>query len=305
MANESAGLYYTEQHSPALRFSYKVKKVIFSGKTEYQKVDIVDLEAYGKTLFLDQKIQSALVDEYIFHESLVHPALFTHPLPKKVLIIGGGEGATLREVLKHGTVEEVTMVDIDGELVELCKTHLPEWHRGAFEDPRSHILYGDARQFLFEREETFDVIVSDLTEPLEEGPSQLLFTKEFYTKVWERLSEDGIIAIQSASGDPVYADFVASLVKTLEGIFPIVRVCWAFTWSFSMPWTFTIASKRYDPIHLSEEGVGERMASRAISGLRYYSPEIHRAMFVLPPYLKEILKKGRFLTDKDPYIYPE
>ncbi len=305
MRMEPVGLYYTEQHSPALRFSYRVRRVLFSGETRYQRVDIVELDAYGKSLFLDWKIQSALVDEYMFHESLVHPVLFTHPSPKRVLIVGGGEGATLREVLKHRTVERATMVDIDGELVELCKAYMPEWHRGAFEDPRSRIVYGDARQFLFDRDETFDVIVSDLTEPLGEGPSQLLFTEEFYRKAFERLSGDGMIAIQSASGDPVYADFVASVVKTLEGIFPIVRVCWAFIWSFSMPWVFTLASKRYDPFHLSEKEVEERMVSRGVSGLQYYSPEIHKAMFVLPPYLKEILKKGRVLTDKDPYVYPE
>ncbi len=302
--DQPVGLYYTEQHSPALRFNYKVKEVIFSGKTAFQKVDIVHLDAYQKTLFLDGKIQSALVDEYIFHESLVHPALFTHPSPERVLIAGGGEGATLREALKHG-VKEVTMVDIDGELVELCKTHLPEWHQGAFEDPRTRLVYGDARRFIFETDGTYDVILSDLTEPLEEGPSQFLFTEEFYRKARERLSEDGIIAIQSASGDPLYADFVASIVKTLEGIFPVVRVCWAFTFSFSMPWVFTIASKRYDPLEIREKEVEERMASRGISGLRYYSPEMHRAMFVLPPYLKEILKKGRVLTDRDPYVYPE
>ncbi len=301
----ATGLYYVEQHSASLRFAYRVKRPIFSGKTRFQKVDIVELDVFGKTVFLDEKIQSAEVDEYIFHEALVHPALVAHPSPRRVMIAGGGEGATLREVLKHRTVERAVMVDIDGEFVELCKTHLPEWHRGAFEDPRSEVIYDDARRYIFEEGVQFDVVISDLTEPLEEGPSQLLFTREFYGKVFDRLSEDGILVVQSASADPVYADFVASVARTLEEIFPVVRVYWAFILSFQMPWAFTLASKRVDPALILEKEVEDRLEERGVSGLRYYSPELHPAMFRLPVYLRDLLSRGRVLTDAQPYVYPD
>lgn len=301
----ATGLYYLEQHSPSLRFAYRVRRPIFSGKTRFQKVDIVELDVFGKTVFLDEKIQSAEVDEYIYHESLVHPALVAHPHPRRVFIAGGGEGATLREVLRHRTVERAVMVDIDGEFVDLCKVHLPEWHRGAFEDPRTEVLIDDARKFVFETDETFDVVISDLTEPLEEGPSQLLFTREFYAKVLERLSDEGMLVVQSASADPVYADFVASVARTLEDLFPVVRVYWAFVFSFQMPWSFVVASRKVDPALLVEKEIRERLAARGVEGLRYYSPELHPAMFRLPVYLRKLLEKGRVLTDREPYVYPD
>ncbi len=301
----ATGLYYVEQHSPSMRFAYRVRRPIFSGKTRFQKVDIVELDVFGKTVFLDEKIQSAAVDEYIYHESLVHPVLVAHPAPRRVFVAGGGEGATLREILRHNTVERAVMVDIDGEFVDLCRVHLPEWHQGAFEDPRVEVIHDDARKYLFDTEEVYDVVISDLTEPLEEGPSQLLFTREFYAGVLDRLSPDGMLVVQSASADPVYADFVASIARTLEELFPVVRVFWAFVFSFQMPWSFVVASRRVDPALLVEKEVEDRLRERGVEGLRYYSPELHPAMFRLPAYLREVLQKGRVLTDQDPYVYPD
>lgn len=302
----ATGLYYVEQHSSSLRFAYRVRRPIFSGRTRFQKVDILELDVFGKTVFLDEKIQSAEVDEYIYHETLIHPALVAHPHPRRVFIAGGGEGATLREILRHNSVERAVMVDIDGEFVELCKTHLPEWHQGAFEDPRTTVIYEDARKFVFETDETFDVVISDLTEPLEEGPSQLLFTREFYARILERLAPDGMLVVQSASADPVYADFVASVARTLEDLFPIVRVYWAFVFSFQMPWSFVVASREVDPALILEKEVARRLEERGVTGLKYYSPEIHPAMFRLPVYLRDLVeKKGRVLTDENPYVYPD
>ena len=301
----ATGLYYVEQHSPSMRFAYRVRHPIFSGRTRFQKVDIVELEVFGKTVFLDEKIQSAAVDEYIYHESLVHPALVAHPAPRRVFVAGGGEGATLREILRHNTVERAVMVDIDGEFVDLCRVHLPEWHQGAFDDPRVEVIHDDARKYLFDTEEVYDVVISDLTEPLEEGPSQLLFTREFYAGVQERLAPDGMLVVQSASADPVYADFVASIARTLEELFPVVRVYWAFVFSFQMPWSFVVASRRVDPALLVEKEVEVRLRERGVKGLRYYSPELHPAMFRLPAYLRYLLRNGRVLTDRNPYVYPD
>lgn len=305
MSDMPTGIYYLEQQSPDLRFGYRVDRVIYSGKTRFQKVDIVETRAFGKTLFLDEKIQSAAVDEFIFHEALVHPAMVVHPHPRKVWIAGGGEGATLREVLRHNTVERAVMVDIDGELVELCKRHMPEWGAGAWEDARTEVVIGDARGYLFETDERYDVLIFDLTEPLEEGPSQLLFTEEYYRQAHEVLTEDGVLVVQSASADPVYLDFAASIRTTLRRIFPKVETYWAFVFSFQIPWAFTLASRSPD-ILLDPREVARRLEARGVTGLRYYHSRMHEAMFVLPGYLEEgLAKRGRVIRDAEPFVWPD
>ena len=143
-------------------------------------MEIMETASYGKVLVLDARIQSSVADDFIYHEVLVHPVMMLHPRPESVLVIGGGEGATLREILKYGSVKRAVMVDIDQEVVEACKIHLPELHQGAFEDPRVAVLHEDARGWLESTSERFDVAIVDLTEPLEAGPACLLFTREFY-----------------------------------------------------------------------------------------------------------------------------
>ncbi|MCP2521119.1 fused MFS/spermidine synthase, partial [SCandidatus Aminicenantes bacterium Aminicenantia_JdfR_composite] len=216
------GIWFIQKYTDNATFQYLVKEIYFSGKTKYQKVDIVQVFLFGKSLFLDDKIQSAEVDEFVYHEALVHPAMIAHPNPEKILIIGGGEGATLREVLKHTTVKKAIMVDIDEELVKLCAKHMPEWSNGAFEDSRTEVIFDDARKFIENTDQKFDVIISDLTEPLEQGPSIYLFTREFYKKIYNILNENGVLVVQSGSADPYYNCFFASVYKTLEEIFPLV-----------------------------------------------------------------------------------
>jgi len=297
------GIWFIEKFTDDMLYCYKAEEIYFSGKTQFQKVDIVKLGIFGKTLFLDNKIQSAQIDEFIFHESLVIPALITHGSPAKVFIAGGGEGATLREVLKANSVQRAVMVDIDGELVELCKKYLPEWAAGAFDDPRAKVVAGDAKDYIWKTEEKFDVFISDLTEPLEGGPSVYLFTKEFYKRVYEILSENGVLAVQSGSADPFYNVFFASIVKTLSEVFPYVRPYWAFILSFNMPWGFTLASKKQDPLLLVEAEVEERLRKLGIGSLKYYSAKLHQGMFALPPYLLEAIEKARVMTDERPFIW--
>ncbi|HHF52855.1 MAG TPA: polyamine aminopropyltransferase [candidate division WOR-3 bacterium] len=298
---ESSQLWYEEPFTEGLRFLYRVKSIIYRGRSKFQNIDILDLEAFGKTLFLDGKIQSAEIDEYIYHEALVHPAMLLHPEPKKVLILGGGEGATLREILKH-PVEEVYMVDIDGELVEACRKYMPEWPNGAFEDKRTRLIIDDARNFVFETDKKFDVVISDLTEPLEEGPSKLLFTEEFYRKVKEILSHQGIIAVQSGSADPLYGFFFNSVYKTLKQIFPEVKQYLTFVFSFQMLWGFTLASKDLEINFENKETFYNRIKSRKIQ-LEYIDPEILPSLFVLPKYLDKLRDKGVIIKDEKPFIW--
>ncbi len=297
------GLWFREIFTDNLIFGYRVKRVLYSGQSRFQKIDILDLYAYGKTLFLDNKIQSAQIDEHIYHEALVQPAMFTHPEPKSALIIGGGEGATLREVLKHGSIEKAVMVDIDGELVDASRKYLPEWSDGAFDDSRTELIIDDARKYIFETDEKFDVVISDLTEPLEGGPSKYLFTKEFYNRVNDILTESGVLVVQSGSAVQMYNDFAASVYRTLGEIFPAVGIYTVYIESFQMLWAFTIASRKERPEDLSEEVLNIRMKSRGVENLRFYLPKYHRGLFYIPRYLDEKLSEGRVLTDADPYIW--
>ncbi|MGD2246045.1 MAG: polyamine aminopropyltransferase [Candidatus Aminicenantes bacterium] len=282
---------------------FKIDELHFREKTDHQYVECFTNQYLGKVLFLDEKIQSAQVDEYIYHESLVHPALITHPSPRKTLILGGGEGATLREVLKHSPVEKATMVDIDKRLVELCQEYLPEWSEGAFSSPKVDLVYGDARRFVEKTQKKFDVIISDLTEPLEKGPSVYLFTEEFFTRIFEILEESGLFVLQAGSTDPVYDQFYCSLAKTLERVFPLVRPFWTFVLSFGLPWGFILASRSEDPMKLAEDEISAIIRNRKIRKLKFYHPGLHRGYFALPLYLMEDLKEGKILTDKKPFIW--
>lgn len=303
MAEEE--LYYTELFSPGYVRKFKVEKVFFKGRTKHQHVECFSNALFGKILFLDRQIQSAQIDEFIYHESLVHLAMMTHPKPQKILILGGGEGATLREVYRHSDVKGITMVDIDEELVSICKEYLPEWSEGAYEDRRTNLVFGDARRFVEDGENSYDIIISDLTEPLKKGPSVRLFTLEFYEKIDSLLDETGIFVMQAGSTDPSYYKFFASSAKTLASIFPIVRPYWTFVFSFAGPWGFIIASKKEDPLDLKEKNLKKRADTRRVQGLKFYNERLHSSFFSLPGYLLKGLEKGRVLTDQKPFIWKQ
>lgn len=301
MAEE--GFYFVERCTEHFLRSIKIDRVLYEGYTPYQFVQIVYNRLLGKTLFLDRKMQSAEIDECVFHESLVHPALVAHPDPIDVLILGGGEGATLREALRHGCVRKATMVDIDRKLVRLCEEFLPGWSRGAFSDARARVVFGDAQVFLKKCRSTFDVVISDLTEPIPGGPSVSLFTLEFFQRIQKALRKGGVFVLQAGSADVYYYQFFLSLVRTLQEVFPVVRPYWAYMFSFGMPWGFVTASAEVDPLETQEKELRERLRTRKVRNLRYYHPGLHRGMFALPLYLIKGMKKAKVLTDKQPFIW--
>src|SRR5581483_1050265 len=180
--------WYVEEFSPAEQHHHALTRAFYAGKTPFQSVGVVESPVFGKMLILDGDTQSAQLDERIYHESLVHPALAAANDREQVLILGGGEGATLREALRCPFVRRATMVDIDGEVVDLCKRYLPEWSAGAFEDPRGHVIIGDALAFLKSDREKYGVVISDLTEPLEDSPSNPLFNDDVFADIKARLT---------------------------------------------------------------------------------------------------------------------
>lgn len=304
--SQATGITIAETHTTAATWLYQVEKMVLEGRTQYQTYQIAHVPRFGKSLFLDYNIQTSLMDEHIFHECMSQPAMTLHPNPRKVAICGGGEGATLREALAHNTVESAVMIDIDEELVDMVKVHMPEWHQGSFEDPRTTLLHMDARQYLVDNKgANFDVILSDLPNPHEDGPGQMLFTKEYFQICADAMSDDGVFAMQAGCANMNYPECMACCIKTLESMketFPFVRGYWGFVTTFFMPWGFVLASKTHDPALLDEAEIAARFAARGVS-TKYYTPRFHDAVFTLPDYLLQATQEARILTDAEPYVW--
>ena len=268
----------------------KFKKHVCSQKTRFQMVDIIDTQNLGRVVILDKKVQSAELDEFIYHEALVHPAMITHPNPKNVLILGGGEGATLREVLKHTTVQKVVMVDIDEEFVHLCKKYLKKWHRGSFKDKKVELLFLDAMEYMKKTECTFDIIIADISDPIEEGPALKIYTKEFYALVKKVLAPKGIFVTHATEVHyAMYKSTADNILNILNNIFPGVKLYFEYIPSFICLWGFALASLQYNPEKISSKTIERRLQKRKIKNLHYYNAEIHKRMFTLPACLKRFL----------------
>lgn len=283
---------------------HRIKKHLYSFKTRFQNVELIETHALGTVLVLDGKIQSAQKDEHIYHEMLVHPAMLSHPGPERVLVLGGGEGATLREVLKHPSVKKAVMVDIDRELVEFCKKHLKGWHRGALSEKRSRILFVDALDFVKKTSERFDVIISDLSDPVGGGPASLAYTKEFYGSLLRRLSPGGIFVTQAAEATMGIEDVHSSIRKTVEEVFPVTESYVEYVPSFASVWGFVAGSKTVSLKSADPRTLRRRLKERK-PALRHYNPETHARAFILPPALNAAIKKQKKVsTRKSPVSLP-
>ncbi len=283
------------------RMAYEVDRVVVHRQTAFQVVEIIDTVAFGRALFLDNDIQSALSDEFIYHEALVHPALVAHPAPRQVFIAGGGEGATLREVLRHNTVERVVMVDIDAEVVALCREHMPELAAGAFDDPRVELVHADARAYLQDRTDTYDCIIVDITAPFAGGPSYLLFTREFYALVHDRLTSDGVVVTQAQSSRADDLTECLAIAHTLAQVFPTTFVYEVFPPSFGEPWAFALGTKGRPPTALDAVTVDRVLQERGVGALRFYDGVLHEGLFATPKYIRDALQRfERVITDADP-----
>ena len=284
---------------------HSIEEVLYTGRTRFQSVEIICTGRFGRCLILDGKMQSSEVDEFIYHEALVQPAMIAHPCPETVFIAGGGEGATLREVLSHKTVKRAVMVDIDEEVIATCKRFLPNHSQGAFEDKRTELYHVDARDYLAKAKESFDIIIIDLPEPVEEGPAYLLYTREFYQIARDRLTGNGFISVQAGAASLTELFCLSSVNNTLKSVFPIVNPYQVDVPSFGGPWGFCVASMKLSPFLLSTEEIDERIASRSLSNLEAYDGLSHQGMFSLPKHLRrELAGTAKLITDKEPlYAY--
>jgi spermidine synthase len=296
--------WFIETTTPGDGHFHAIVRTIASARTAFQQADILETRGFGKLLVLDGRMQSSQGDEFIYHDALVHPGMLaTAEPPRTALVVGGGEGATLREVLAYPSIQRAVMVDIDGELVELCRRHLPEHHQGAFDDPRTELRHEDARAFLENTSERFDFISLDLTEPMEEGPACRLFSREFYTLVRDRLTPGGTMTMQAGMTKVGELAFFTAMCRTVSAAFPVVAPYQAFISCFGVPWGFLVATKGVDPRRIEPAAVDDAIAKRLRKPLRYWDGITHQHSFALPRFIREaVAADTRVVTDAAPLI---
>ncbi|MET0378585.1 MAG: polyamine aminopropyltransferase [Spongiibacteraceae bacterium] len=264
---------------------FDVREVLFERRTEHQHLVIFDSASFGRVMALDGVVQTTERDEFIYHEMLAHVPLFAHPAPKAVLIIGGGDGGLLREVLKHDAVERIVLVEIDSAVIDLCKRYFPQHSQGAFDDTRLEIVIGDGIDYVCSTEHRFDVVLSDCTDPI--GPGEVLFSSRFYEGVKHALNSGGIFAAQNGSA------FLQpeEITTTWQRLSPYFSDRWFFTAAvptyvgglMTLAWASDDAQLRA----LSLATLQTRFAHSNMA-TRCYNPEIHAASFALPQYVREL-----------------
>ncbi|MEK4566531.1 spermidine synthase [Alkalihalobacillus sp. FSL R5-0424] len=273
-------LWYTEKQTERFGITAKIKRTLHTEKTEFQQLDMIETEEFGNMLVLDGMVMTTEKDEFVYHEMVAHVPLFTHPNPKHVLVVGGGDGGVIREVLKHPSVEKATLVEIDGKVVEYSKKYLPTI-AGALDDERVDVQIADGFMHIAKSENEYDVIMVDSTEPV--GPAVKLFEKGFYEGISKALKEDGVFVAQT--DNPWFQqDLIRNVYSDIKEIFPITRVYTANIPTYpSGLWTFTIGSKTKDPLEVSEDRFHDIET-------KYYTKELHKAAFALPKFVADLLK---------------
>lgn len=277
-------LWYTEEHSPNVRFSIKVQQQLYSAQSPFQRIDILQAEEFGRFLTLDGLMMLTEKDEFIYHDMITHVPMATNPQIKKVLVIGAGDGGTVRELTRYQTIEQIDMVEIDEMVVEACRKYLPQT-AGKLDDPRVNLFFEDGLKFVRTKENAYDLIIVDSTDPF--GPGEGLFTKEFYGNCYKALTPDGILVNQHEN--PYYEEYAHSMHRAHQRIidfFPVCRVYQAHIPTYpSGHWLFGFASKKYDPVKDLNSTAWNKLGLKT----KYYNTELHKGCFALPNYVKELL----------------
>lgn len=273
-------LWFTEKQTATHGITSKITKTLHSEQTDYQKLDMIETDQFGTMLVLDGMVMTTDADEFVYHEMVAHIPLFTHPNPKKVLVVGGGDGGVIREVLKHPSVVKAILVEIDGKVIEYSKKYLPNI-AGELENARVEVQVDDGFMHIHNHKNEYDVIMVDSTEPV--GPAAKLFEKGFYQGIYEALTQEGIFVAQS-DNPWFHADLIKSVFADVKDIFPITRLYTANIPTYpSGLWTFTLGSKKYDPLQVETAQIPE-------IDTKYYTPELHRAAFALPKFVRDLTK---------------
>ncbi|WP_106341902.1 polyamine aminopropyltransferase [Laceyella sediminis] len=273
-------LWYTEKQTKNHGITTKINKTLYHDKSEFQTLDVIETAEFGNMLVLDGMVMTTDRDEFVYHEMITHVAMNTHPNPKRVLVVGGGDGGAIREILRYPSVEQAVLAEIDGKVIAASKQFFPKI-AGGLDDPRVDIQVADGIQHVRDNKGKYDVILVDSTEPV--GPAVGLFQKPFYEEIYEALKEDGIMVAQTES--PWFnRDLIRQVFRDISSTFPITRLYTASIPTYpSGLWSFTIGSKKYDPLAVDE-------AKLHRFDTRYYRPELHKALFSLPAFVLELLQ---------------
>ncbi len=277
-------LWFTENHTENVKFSIKVDKQLYSGQSEFQRIDVFDSAEFGKLLALDGYVMLTEKDEFIYHEMITHIPMAVHPNPENILIIGGGDGGAVKELIKYNSVKRIDVAEIDKAVIDVCRKYLPQTACG-FDDERVSIYYQDGLKYIRKCENEYDVIIVDSTDPF--GPGEGLFTKEFYGNCHKALKSDGILVNQQES--PFYEQDALAMQqahKRIAAIFEISRVYQAHIPTYpSGHWLFGFSSKKYHPINDLRDWESFNIDTR------YYNKNLHTGAFSLPNYVEKMLKE--------------
>ncbi|MDE5414653.1 spermidine synthase [Alkalihalobacterium chitinilyticum] len=273
-------LWFTEKQTDRFGITMKIKRTLHTEQTDFQKLDMVETEEFGNMLVLDGMVMTTQKDEFVYHEMVAHVPLFTHPNPENVLVVGGGDGGVIREVLKHPSVKKATLVEIDGKVIEYSKKYLPEI-AGMLDDARVEVKVDDGFMHIANSENEYDVIMVDSTEPV--GPAVNLFTKGFYAGISKALKGDGVFVAQT--DNPWFTpELITNVQRDVKEIFPITRLYIANIPTYpSGLWTFTIGSKKHDPIAIEDSRFHDIET-------KYYTKDLHKAAFTLPRFVEDLIK---------------
>ncbi len=281
-------LWYSEMHTEDVKFSIRITKQLLADKSEFQAIDVFESKEFGRFFTLDGLVMVTEKDEFIYHDMIVHVPMATNPKIKNVLVIGAGDGGTVRELTRYDGIESIDVVEIDKLVVDVCLEYFPNTSVG-FKDARVNLFYEDGLKFVRDKKNMYDLIIVDSTDPF--GPGEGLFTKEFYGNCFKALTDEGILVNQHES--PYYSDYAKSMQrahKRITEFFPIAKVYQAHIPTYpSGHWLFGFASKKYDPISDLDKNAWNSLSLNT----KYYNTELHVGSFALPNYVKDLLEDAR------------
>jgi spermidine synthase len=290
---------YLEALNPYSGFFYTVKKTLKKTRTRLQDLRLLDTDAFGKVLLLDNITQVADKNDFFYHEPMVHPALCSHPDPRSALIIGGGDGGIVREALKYPCLKSVDLAELDDGVIAFSKRYLPKVHAGAFRDGRLRVHVTEGRRFIENRQASYDIVIMDMTDPY--GPSTLLYTREFFSIVKRSFRNRNGIFVMHTESPIARPRAFASIQKTLRAVFPEVTPLYLYIPMYGVLWSITLSALVPGAAAIPMRTIDAKLARYGIRGLSVYSGAMHHAMQVPFPHIGALLSKNtRIITDAHP-----
>lgn len=300
-----ANRYLVERLNPQFGYFYTIRETLHRGRTSFQDCEVVDTEEFGRVLLLDGITQVGERNEYLYHEPMVHPALTSHPDPCRVCVIGGGDGGIVREVLRHRP-ERVVHVELDGGVVETCRSHLPSISQGCWERDEVELVVDDGRKWIETTDEPFDVVIMDMTDPF--GPSTMLYTREFFQAVKRRLADARGLFVMHAESPMTRPRAYQQICRTLAEVWSHQHLFYVYIEMYATLWAVSVSCDHDAPARLDIRELATRLGSRGIGDLRCYTPATHHAMQVEFPFISELRAAAGHLpavTDQHPRFVDE